>query len=209
MISGRPGVLAAIRPIGRGRPVVSTGGAAGGWAGMRSPPARSLPRPAGMIPKLAPVAAAMPASAPAMPSPPTATITSPRPPASAASSRAWGRLVDSTTRYPAPAAASADLADGRIARARPLPAAGLTMRHSGRSTQISSFLGCKGYRRSGVRSGAMAAQRDEARGEARFLHVQTTTDSRAEAMELAHDSGQARLAACAQVDGPVAGTFVG
>ncbi len=53
----------------------------------------------------------------------------------------------------------------------------------------------------------MAAQRDEAGGEARFLHVQTTTDSRAEAMELAHDAVQARLAACAQVAGPVASTF--
>ena len=42
---------------------------------------------------------------------------------------------------------------------------------------------------------------------ARFLHVQTTTDSRAEAMELAHDAVQARLAACAQVAGPMASTF--
>jgi periplasmic divalent cation tolerance protein len=42
---------------------------------------------------------------------------------------------------------------------------------------------------------------------ARFLHVQTTTDSRAEAMELAHDAVQARLAACAQVAGPLASTF--
>jgi periplasmic divalent cation tolerance protein len=62
----------------------------------------------------------------------------------------------------------------------------------------------------------MAAQREEAderhtggapAGPARFLHVQTTTDSRAEAMELAHDAVQARLAACAQVAGPVASTF--
>src|SRR6266571_2367062 len=57
----------------------------------------------------------------------------------------------------------------------------------------------------------MAAEREEAAGEqdsaARFLHVQTTTDSRAEAMELAHDAVQARLAACAQVSGPVASTF--
>jgi periplasmic divalent cation tolerance protein len=41
----------------------------------------------------------------------------------------------------------------------------------------------------------------------RFLHVQTSTDSRAEAMELAHDAVRARLAACAQVAGPVASTF--
>jgi periplasmic divalent cation tolerance protein len=44
-------------------------------------------------------------------------------------------------------------------------------------------------------------------GEARFVHVQTTTDSRAEAMELAAEAVQARLAACAQVAGPVASTF--
>jgi periplasmic divalent cation tolerance protein len=73
----------------------------------------------------------------------------------------------------------------------------------------------------------MAAEREEAAGEqadgraggeqaynsaaraagAAFLHVQTTTDSRAEAMELAHDAVEARLAACAQVAGPVASTF--
>jgi periplasmic divalent cation tolerance protein len=61
----------------------------------------------------------------------------------------------------------------------------------------------------------MAAQREQAGDrageaqdhEARFLHVQTTTDSRAEAMELAYDAVQARLAACAQVAGPVASTF--
>jgi periplasmic divalent cation tolerance protein len=41
----------------------------------------------------------------------------------------------------------------------------------------------------------------------RFLHVQTTTDSRAEAMELAREAVEARLAACAQVAGPVASTF--
>jgi periplasmic divalent cation tolerance protein len=45
-----------------------------------------------------------------------------------------------------------------------------------------------------------------AAGEAQFLHVQTTTDSRAEAMELAQDAVAARLAACAQVAGPVAST---
>jgi periplasmic divalent cation tolerance protein len=42
---------------------------------------------------------------------------------------------------------------------------------------------------------------------ARYLQVQTTTDSRAEAMELAHDAVQARLAACAQVAGPIASTY--
>jgi periplasmic divalent cation tolerance protein len=40
-----------------------------------------------------------------------------------------------------------------------------------------------------------------------YLQVQTTTDSRAEAMELAHGGVQARLAACAQVAGPIASTF--
>ena len=43
--------------------------------------------------------------------------------------------------------------------------------------------------------------------EARYLQVQTTTDSRAEAMELAHDAVAARLAACAQVAGPIASTY--
>jgi len=42
---------------------------------------------------------------------------------------------------------------------------------------------------------------------ARYLQVQTCTDSRAEAMELAHDAVAARLAASAQVAGPVASTY--
>jgi periplasmic divalent cation tolerance protein len=41
----------------------------------------------------------------------------------------------------------------------------------------------------------------------RFLQVQTTTDSRAEAVELARAAVEARLAACAQVSGPVASTY--
>jgi len=40
-----------------------------------------------------------------------------------------------------------------------------------------------------------------------YLQVQTTTDSRAEAMELAHAAVEARLAACGQVAGPVASTY--
>src|SRR5437879_1146443 len=40
--------------------------------------------------------------------------------------------------------------------------------------------------------------------EVQYLQVQTTTDSRAEAMELSRAAGEARLAACAQVAGPVA-----
>ena len=40
-----------------------------------------------------------------------------------------------------------------------------------------------------------------------YLQVQTTTDSRAEAMELSRAAVQARLAACAQVAGPVASMF--
>ena len=51
--------------------------------------------------------------------------------------------------------------------------------------------------------GAMASQG----AEIRYLQVQTTTDSRAEAMELAHDAVAARLAACAQVAGPIASTY--
>jgi len=53
----------------------------------------------------------------------------------------------------------------------------------------------------------MADQGREASAEARYLQVQTTTDSRAEAMELAHDAVAARLAACAQVAGPIASTY--
>jgi periplasmic divalent cation tolerance protein len=43
--------------------------------------------------------------------------------------------------------------------------------------------------------------------EVRYLQVQTTTDSRAEAMELARGAVEARLAACAQVAGPIASTY--
>jgi periplasmic divalent cation tolerance protein len=53
----------------------------------------------------------------------------------------------------------------------------------------------------------MPRESDDAGGEPRFMQVQTTTDSRAEAMELAHAAVQARLAACAQVAGPIASTF--
>jgi periplasmic divalent cation tolerance protein len=40
-----------------------------------------------------------------------------------------------------------------------------------------------------------------------FLQVQTTTDSRAEAMELARVAVESRLAACAQVAGPMTTTY--
>jgi periplasmic divalent cation tolerance protein len=40
-----------------------------------------------------------------------------------------------------------------------------------------------------------------------YLQVQTTTDSRAEAMGLAKAAVEARLAACSQVAGPVASTY--
>ncbi|HCU91671.1 MAG TPA: divalent-cation tolerance protein CutA [Actinobacteria bacterium] len=40
-----------------------------------------------------------------------------------------------------------------------------------------------------------------------YVQVQTTTDSRAEAMELARAAVEARLAACAQVAGPIASTY--
>jgi periplasmic divalent cation tolerance protein len=40
-----------------------------------------------------------------------------------------------------------------------------------------------------------------------YLQVQTTTDSRAEAMELARDAVAARLAACGQVAGPVTSVY--
>ena len=40
-----------------------------------------------------------------------------------------------------------------------------------------------------------------------YLQVQTTTDTRAEAIELARAAVEARLAACGQVAGPVASTY--
>ena len=42
---------------------------------------------------------------------------------------------------------------------------------------------------------------------AEYLQVQTTTDSRAEAMELSRAAVESRLAACAQVAGPVASVY--
>jgi periplasmic divalent cation tolerance protein len=42
---------------------------------------------------------------------------------------------------------------------------------------------------------------------AEYVQVQTTTDSRAEALELSRAAVEARLAACAQVAGPIASTF--
>ena len=53
----------------------------------------------------------------------------------------------------------------------------------------------------------MPAQRRAAGTELQFLQVQTTTDSRAEAVELAQAAVEARLAACAQVAGPIASTY--
>src|SRR5919204_1879615 len=43
--------------------------------------------------------------------------------------------------------------------------------------------------------------------EVQYLQVQTTTDSRAEAMELSRAAVESRLAACAQVAGPVASMY--
>ncbi len=57
------------------------------------------------------------------------------------------------------------------------------------------------WRQVRVRSGAMADL------EVQYLQVQTTTDSRAEAMELSRAAVEARLAACAQVAGPLASVF--
>jgi periplasmic divalent cation tolerance protein len=42
---------------------------------------------------------------------------------------------------------------------------------------------------------------------AEFVQAQTTTDSRAEGMDLARAAVEARLAACAQVTGPLASTY--
>jgi periplasmic divalent cation tolerance protein len=51
------------------------------------------------------------------------------------------------------------------------------------------------------------AESEPSQVSSRFLLVQTTTDSRAEAVELARAAVEARLAACAQVSGPVASTY--
>ena len=48
---------------------------------------------------------------------------------------------------------------------------------------------------------------DAGRESGAYLQVQTTTDSRAEAMELVRAAVEARLAACGQVAGPVASTY--
>jgi periplasmic divalent cation tolerance protein len=53
----------------------------------------------------------------------------------------------------------------------------------------------------------MPAQRRATGTEPQYLQVQTTTDSRAEAVELAQAAVEARLAACAQVAGPIASTY--
>jgi periplasmic divalent cation tolerance protein len=55
--------------------------------------------------------------------------------------------------------------------------------------------------------GDAVLSQDQLPRETGFLQVQTTTDSRAEAMELARAAVEARLAACAQVAGPVASTY--
>jgi periplasmic divalent cation tolerance protein len=52
-----------------------------------------------------------------------------------------------------------------------------------------------------------AAEPDPADSEPQFLQVQTTTDSRAEAVQLVHAAVEARLAACGQVAGPIASTY--
>ena len=51
------------------------------------------------------------------------------------------------------------------------------------------------------------ASQGEGGEQARYLQVQTTTDSRAEAIELGQGAVAARLAACAQVAGPIASTY--
>jgi periplasmic divalent cation tolerance protein len=53
----------------------------------------------------------------------------------------------------------------------------------------------------------MAGSDAGSRESGEYLQVQTTTDSRAEAVELARAAVEARLAACGQVAGPVASTY--
>jgi periplasmic divalent cation tolerance protein len=58
----------------------------------------------------------------------------------------------------------------------------------------------------GTATGGEPAQRAAA-DSARYLQVQTTTDSRAEAVELGRAAVETRLAACAQVAGPVVSSY--
>jgi periplasmic divalent cation tolerance protein len=53
----------------------------------------------------------------------------------------------------------------------------------------------------------MAGTDGDGRQGGQYVQVQTTTDSRVEAMELARAAVGARLAACGQVAGPVASTY--
>ncbi len=53
----------------------------------------------------------------------------------------------------------------------------------------------------------MPGKRPAAGAGPQFLQVQTTTDSRAEAIELGHAAVAARLAACAQVTGPITSAY--
>jgi periplasmic divalent cation tolerance protein len=53
----------------------------------------------------------------------------------------------------------------------------------------------------------MPGQGNTASADVSYIQVQTTTDSRAEAMELAHDAVAARLAAVGQVAGPIASIY--
>ncbi|HLX48866.1 MAG TPA: divalent-cation tolerance protein CutA [Streptosporangiaceae bacterium] len=55
--------------------------------------------------------------------------------------------------------------------------------------------------------GGGASPSGQAGAAGQYLQVQTTTDSRAEAVELGRAAVEARLAACAQVAGPVASTY--
>jgi len=56
-------------------------------------------------------------------------------------------------------------------------------------------------------AGTDAEQTGGSGRETGYLQVQTTTDTRAEAVELARAAVEARLAACGQVAGPVASTY--
>jgi periplasmic divalent cation tolerance protein len=56
-----------------------------------------------------------------------------------------------------------------------------------------------------VSEGGVAASGEPGAGT--YVQVQTTTDSRAEAIALGRAAVEARLAACAQVAGPIASTY--
>src|SRR5690606_640215 len=111
---------------GRGSPVRRIRASSPGSEGRPRALAKSLPRPAGTRPSVAPVPLRAPPTHPVMPSPPTASTTRPCSPAARASSPAWARLRLYSVRRSAPASRSSRARV--ISAAAPVepPAVGLT-----------------------------------------------------------------------------------